>query len=73
MGLDAKDCLVLFLSVLTLLASSVLGARGKISAWICRQQLPVRWGILLGASLIIALTGTYGYGYAAQDFIYGGF
>ena len=73
MGLDAKDCLVLFLSVLTLLASSVLGAQGKISAWICRQQLPVRWGILLGASLIIALTGTYGYGYAAQDFIYGGF
>ena len=73
MGLDAKDCLVLFLSVLTLLGSSLLGAREKISAWICRQQLPVRWAILLFTVVIIALTGTYGFGYKAQDFIYGGF
>ncbi|MBQ5360443.1 MAG: hypothetical protein IIU47_05320, partial [Lachnospiraceae bacterium] len=73
MGLDAKDCLVLFLSVLTLLASSILGARRNISAWICRQQLPVRWAILLSAVVITALMGTYGFGYKAQDFIYGGF
>ena len=73
MGLDAKDCVVLFLSVLTLLASSLIGAKRKISAWICSQQLPVRWAILLCAVVIIALTGTYGYGYVAQDFIYGGF
>ena len=73
LGLDAKDCLVLAAAVLTLLVSSLLGSRIRISRWICSQQLPVRWLICLGAILIIALAGTYGYGYEAQAFIYGGF
>ena len=73
MGLDAKDCLVLAGAILVLLVSSLLGARGRISSWICRQQLPVRWLVCIGGILVIALMGTYGYGYEAQAFIYGGF
>lgn len=73
MGLDAKDWLVLSSSVLTLLGASILQTKIKVSSWICRRQLPLRWAILLGAAVIIALMGTYGYGYEARDFIYGGF
>ena len=73
LGLDARDCLVLAASILTLFAASLLGSRFRISSWICRQQLPVRWLICIGAILVIALMGTYGYGYEAQAFIYGGF
>ena len=40
---------------------------------ILRQSLPVRWCIYIGIILYILVFGTYGYGYSAQAFIYGGF
>lgn len=36
-------------------------------------HLPVRWVLYLGAVTVIMVFGTYGWGYDANDFIYGGF
>ena len=38
-----------------------------------KQHLIVRWAVCIGAILIIMIYGTYGFGYDAKAFIYGGF
>ena len=37
------------------------------------QVLPVRWAVYILAILAIWVFGSYGYGFDANDFIYGGF
>lgn len=41
--------------------------------WFVKQNLVVRWGIYLCAIWSIWIMGTYGFGFNAADFIYGGF
>ena len=43
--------------------------RDRVLAW----PLPVQWILYLGVIIVIMVFGTYGWGYDANDFIYGGF
>lgn len=74
LGLNQKECEVLCLSLLILLAISSLQEKGVIIRdWFNRQCLVVRWGVYLCVLCGIWVFGTYGYGFDANDFIYGGF
>ena len=74
LGLNQKECEVLGLSLLLLLFVSILQERGIVLRnWFVRQCLPVRWSIYLCAVCGIWVLGTYGFGFDANDFIYGGF
>ena len=74
LGLDWKNWVVLALSVLVLLFVSHRQEQGAcLCDEILRQRLPVRWGIYLAAAWIVWVFGTYGYGFDARTFIYGGF
>ncbi len=42
-------------------------------AWIGERKLLVRYGIFIVGVLVVMVFGTYGFGFDAQDFIYGGF
>lgn len=74
LGLNQKEWEVLFLAILVLLAVSVMQERGiKLREWFSRQNFLIRWIIYLCAIWTIWIFGTYGFGFQAQDFIYGGF
>lgn len=74
LGLSWKDWGVLVLATGLLLWVSCAQERGySVRTMVNRQPLVVRWLIYILAVLAIALVGVYGYGYSAQDFIYGGF
>ena len=72
-GLDWKDWNVLVLSLMVLAGASLLQEKLCIRDWILRQHLVIRWAIYLACILSIWIFGTYGFGFNAQDFIYGGF
>lgn len=73
-GLDLKDWNVLALSLMVLAGASLLQEKKIcIRDWILQQHLLVRWAIYMTCILAIWIFGTYGFGYNAQDFIYGGF
>ena len=44
-----------------------------IRDWIEKQSTVFRWLVYLGVVFVIVIFGTYGFGFDAQDFIYGGF
>lgn len=75
LGLDMKEAMVLLLSILLLLGVSYKQSRMKmqLGEWLGRQHLILRWGVYLAGILCIVVFGTYGYGFDAKDFIYGGF
>lgn len=74
LGLARKECEVLVLSLLILLLISALQEKGiGIRDLFNRQCLIVRWGVYLCVICVIWIFGTYGYGFDANDFIYGGF
>ena len=73
LGLDIKEWSVLMHSIVVLFAVSYLRTRTAVSGWILKQHLIVRWTILIGAILVVMIYGTYGFGYDAKAFIYGGF
>ena len=74
LGLDAKDWVVLLLSLGVLFAVSLWQEKGGvIRNWVGRQHLLLRWSLYLAAILAVFFFGTYGYGYQAQEFIYGAF
>jgi D-alanyl-lipoteichoic acid acyltransferase DltB (MBOAT superfamily) len=73
-GLDIKDWNALALSLAVLACASFLQEKKIcIRDWIISQHLLVRWTIYLTCILTIWIFGTYGFGFNAQDFIYGGF
>jgi len=72
-GLDGKDWMVLILSLLTLCFISWQQEKRSLRAWFNNQMFLVRWIIYLAAICVIWIFGTYGFGFNAQDFIYGGF
>lgn len=74
LGLNWKEWGVLLASVLGLIKISTLQEAGvSIREKIMRQPTIVRWSIYLVAVVVIMIFGTYGFGFNAQDFIYGGF
>ena len=73
LGLGWKEWSLLKHSIIVLLAVSCLRTKYSLSDMIMKQHLIVRWTILIGAILLIMIYGTYGFGYDAKAFIYGGF
>lgn len=74
LGLEWKECLVLIMAILFLVIVSMLQECGKsVRDIIGSRHIVIRWGIYLLAIIGIMTFGTYGFGYNAQDFIYGGF
>ena len=74
LGLGGKEFVVLFLSMGVLFLVSFAQERGvRVRAWINARPLALRWGICLAAVWAVWIFGTYGFGFDAKDFIYGGF
>ena len=65
---------MLALGVAFLVWTSGSQEKGKsVRMMVDRQPWVLRWALYILAVLAIALVGVYGYGFSAQDFIYGGF
>lgn len=74
LGLGWKECTVLALCLLVLLYAGILQEKGVvIRDRILSAPLVVRWAVYIGVILFVMVFGTYGYGFDAQAFIYGGF
>ena len=73
LGLDARDWLVLLVSLFIMGVISTAQMKGSVREWYARQNIAVRWVLCFGMIFMIWIFGTYGYGFAAGDFIYGGF
>lgn len=74
LGLSWKECLVLFFCLLVLLIVSWNQEKGvQIRNKILECNLFTRWCIYIGTIIFVIIFGTYGFGFDAQTFIYGGF
>lgn len=74
LGLDWKDWCVLLISIGILIWNHSKQEKGIcIRNLIMNRSVYIRWTIYIVAILCIMVFGTYGFGYNAQDFIYGGF
>lgn len=73
LGLSGKQIVVLCVSIGIMYLVSKLQQKICIRDYILKQNIIVRWGIYIGSILIVMVVGTYGYGFDAQAFIYGGF
>lgn len=74
LGLIWKEWAVLLASIALLIFVSAKQEKGTaITASLVSKPLAVRWLISMGAIILIVIFGTYGSGFDAQAFIYGGF
>ena len=74
LGLNWKECVVLVMSIGALFWISKVQESGiVIRDWFSRQNTAVRWIIYLASIWTIWIFGSYGFGFDAQSFIYGGF
>lgn len=74
LGLNWKECAVLVISMLILFIVSKMQEEGKhIRSIISDQNIVIRWSIYLIVIWLIWICGSYGFGFDAKDFIYGGF
>lgn len=77
-GTDGKDLIVLLIAIGILFVVSYLQERSgnrsfALSDGVDKLPVPVRFLLELGLFAVIVVFGTYGAGYDAKDFIYGGF
>ncbi|MBQ6221802.1 MAG: MBOAT family protein [Solobacterium sp.] len=74
LGLNQKEFIVLLFSVILLWLVGYLQEKGVvIRSWIMKRNIVIRWGIYFAVIWLIWICGSYGYGFNAADFIYGGF
>ncbi len=74
LGLNWKEWIVLIISVLLLVFTEKRQEEDiSIRKSILEKPVYIRWTIYIFAILGIVVFGTYGFGFNAQDFIYGGF
>ena len=74
LGLNWKECIVLMISIVILGEVSHLQEKGvKLRNYFSKQNTVIRWLVYLIAIWTIWIFGSYGFGFDAQDFIYGGF
>ncbi|MCI6553485.1 MAG: MBOAT family protein [Lachnospiraceae bacterium] len=73
LGLDVIESVIALVSLLILLAVSLLQQRGSVREMIERQRLPLRFIIWYALLFYTILLGYYGPGYSAVEFIYQGF
>lgn len=71
--MDPKEWYVLFISTAVLLCVSLIQSRLCIRDYIGGLWLPVRWAVYIIPVLTVVIFGSYGHGFNAADFIYGGF
>ena len=74
-GLRLPDCalLLLALAVLFLVDRAQYKEKAGLSDRLLAKPFPVRLLVYLAAIFFVLIFGSYGYGFTAQDFIYGGF
>lgn len=74
LGLDWVEMTIVIVSLLILLAVSLLQERGvNLRQRISRMKLPVRWAIWYALLFYTILLGQYGPDFSAAEFIYQGF
>ena len=73
LGIGMMDWGILLVSLMIILAVSVLQTRGRIREKLFSYNIVIRWGILLAMIVFIVIFGNYGPGYSAAEFIYQGF
>ena len=78
LGLDAKDFIVLVISLAVLLFVEFAEHGNKAESVSLRkrvagQNIVFRWTVYLGLVFSVIVFGMYGYGFNPQDFIYGAF
>lgn len=74
LGLDQNECFVLLVSILILFFGSRKQEQGMvIGDRIASIPIVWRYALYLLVIAVISIFGTYGFGFNAQDFIYGGF
>lgn len=73
LGLDFIEFTIAVVSLLILLAVSLLQQKGSVRERIGQRRLPVRWMIWYALLFYTILLGYYGPGYSAAEFIYQGF
>lgn len=74
LGLSWKECIVLLAALLLLWYIGSKQEKGiQIRAWVAKRSFFVRWALILGCILAVWVFGTYGFGFDANAFIYGGF
>lgn len=77
LGLDEKQTHILVFSIIMLFVVSYYQEKHRtediIMDKLLKQPRIMRWGLYIVAIIAIWVFGTYGYGYNASDFIYGGF
>ena len=73
LGLDFIEFTIAVVSLLILLAVSVLQQKEGMRERIARKNIVVRWGIWYALLFYVILLGYYGPGYSAAEFIYQGF
>ena len=65
---------ILLFSLIVLFVISFIQEKGiSLHKWFQQQHLIIRWCIYIFVISSIWVMGTYGFGFNAQDFIYGGF
>ena len=65
---------MLVFCMILLLLTSIVQERGVIIRdSILKKNIMVRWIFYIGSIIFIMIFGTYGFGFDAQAFIYGGF
>ncbi|MCI9127952.1 MAG: MBOAT family protein [Eubacterium sp.] len=73
LGLSWKEWIVLAISLLIFIKVSKKQEQHSISQWLVSRPLIIRWLIYIFTIIVIFVYGTYGFGFNAQEFIYGGF
>ena len=73
LGLGWKEWVVLLASIIILVMTSLNQKKYCIRDKILEQNVVTRGLIYLAVIMLIVVFGTYGYGFEAGDFIYGGF
>ena len=74
LGLSWKEVHMLVFCMILLLLTSIVQERGVIIRdSILKKNIMVRWIFYIGSIIFIMIFGTYGFGFDAQAFIYGGF
>ena len=73
LGLSGKQIIILGISIGIMYLASKFQQKMCVGDVILKQKIIFRWGMYIGVVIIIMIFGTYGYGFDAQKFIYGGF
>lgn len=73
LGLNGADVGILIMGVLLMFFSDLLGRRGSIWERLERRPAAVQYAVVFGMFLLVLVTGVYGHGYDASQFLYNQF